>query len=53
MITIKELLPHIENYLIALVNTRFVNEQELFEAVALMCQRRANRIAALDPARNR
>ena len=28
MVTIKELLPHIENYLIAIVNTRFVDEQE-------------------------
>ena len=53
MITIKELLPHIENYLIALVNTRYVDEQELFAAVATMCQKRANRLAALDPARNR
>lgn len=52
MVTIKELLPHIENYLIAIVNTRYVNEQELFGAVASMCQMRADRLAALDPARN-
>ena len=52
MITIKELLPHIENYLIALVNTRYVDEQELFDAVASMCQRHANCLAAFDPARN-
>ena len=52
-VTIKELLPHIENYLIALVNTRYVNERELFGAVATMCHRRANRLAALDPQRNR
>ena len=53
MITVEELLPHIENYLIALVNTRFVDQQELFQAVASMCQARANRLAALDPQRNR
>ena len=52
-VTIKELLPHIENYLIALVNTRHLDEQELFAAVASMCQRRVNRLAALDPNRNR
>ena len=52
-VTIKELLPHIETYLIALVNTRYVNEQELFAAVAEMCQRRVNRLTALDPQRNR
>ena len=52
MVTIKELLPHIENHLMALVNTRYVDEQELFGAVATMCQLRADRLAALDPARN-
>ena len=52
-VTIKELLPHIENYLIALVNTCYVDEQELFGAIATMCQLRANRLAALDPQRNR
>ena len=52
-VTIKELLPHIENYLIALVNTRYVDEQELFGAVATMCDMRAKRLAALDPQRSR
>ena len=52
MVTVKELLPFIEDYLIALVNTRYVDEQELFGAVATMCQLRADRLAALDPARN-
>ena len=36
----------------ALVNTRYVDEQELFGAVATMCQLRADRLAALDPERN-
>ena len=53
MVTVKELLPHIENYLIALVNTRYEDEQELFGAVATMCQLRADRLAASDPKRNR
>ena len=53
MVTTKELLPHIEDYLIALVNTRYVDEQELFGAVASMCQLRAERLAASDPDRNR
>ena len=34
------------------MNTRYVDEQELFGAVATMCQLRANRLAALDPDRN-
>ena len=49
MVTIKELLPHIENYLIALVNTRYVDEQELFGAVATMCQMRADRLRCREP----
>ena len=53
MVTVKELLPHIENYLIAIVNTRFVDEQELFDAVGTMCHQRVNRLAALDVQRNR
>lgn len=52
-VTIEELLPHIDSYLCALVNTRYVDQQELFSAVASMCQKRANRLAALDPARNK
>ena len=53
METTKELHPAFDNYLIALINTRYVNEQELFETVASMCQRRVNRMRALDPARNK
>ena len=53
MNTIKELLPAIDNFLISLVNTRHINEQELYEAVAKMCNARANRLAGLDPDRNR
>lgn len=51
--TTKELLPYIQDYLESLVNTRHVDEQEFFGALASMCQLRANRLAALDPARNR
>ena len=53
MITVEELLPRIDDYLCALVNTRNVDQQELFAAVASMCQKRANRLAALDPNRNK
>ena len=51
--TTKELLPFIQDYLESLVNTRHVDEQELFGAVASMCAMRANRLAALDPDRNK
>ena len=51
--TTKKLLPFIMDYLESLVNTRHLDEQELMGAVASMCQLRANRLAALDPDRNR
>ena len=51
--TTKELLPYIQDYLESLVNTRHVDEEELFAAVASMCQLRVNRLVALDPDRNR
>ncbi len=53
MNTIKELLPQIDNFLISLINTRYINEKELYEAVAKMCTAHANRLAGLDPDRNR
>ena len=53
VVTIKELIPHVENYLTSLVNTRYVDEQQFFAAVVEMCQRRVNRLAALDSSRNR
>ena len=52
-VTVKELIPHIENYLIALINTRYLDEAELLAAVAAMCNLRLNRIQASDPLRNR
>ena len=52
-VTTKDLLPQIENYLIALVNTRYVDQQELFASVGAMCIQRADRLASLDPQRNR
>ena len=51
--TTKELLPYIQDYLESLVNTRHVDEQELFGAVASMCQLRAHRLAALDMAQRK
>ena len=53
MVTIEELLPYIETYLIALKNTRYVDEQELFAEAGAMCLQHANRLAALDPDRNK
>ena len=49
----QEILPHIETYIEALINTRFLDEQEMFDLVWAMAERRVNRLRALDPSRNR
>ena len=48
-----DVLVSVENFIDALVNTRFIDEQELYEAVAKMATARTNRLAGLDPDRNR
>ena len=53
MIEIKDLMLSVENFINALSYTYHVDEQELFRAVADLCTRHANRLDALDPARNR
>ena len=51
--TSKELMPSVENFLSALCYSYHCERQELFEAVARMAQAEVNRLAALDPSRNR
>jgi hypothetical protein len=53
MIQTKDVIPSVENFLDALINTRHLDEQELYRFVARMCNARANRLAGLDPDRNR
>ena len=48
-----DVLVSVENFLDALVNTRHLDEQELYDAVAKMAIARTNRLAGLDPDRNR
>ena len=49
----KEMLPSIENFIDAVINTRFLDEQEMYDLVWDMAQRKVNRLRALDPLRNR
>ena len=49
----KEMLPSIENFIDSLINTRFLNEQEMYDMVQRMAEQRVNRLRALDPLRNR
>lgn len=53
MITTKELMPSIENFIDAVINTRYVDELELWEYVRAFAETKANRLRALDPDRNR
>ena len=52
MMTSKELIPSIDNFLEALVYSYHVDKQELYAAVAELTAREVNRLRALDPARN-
>ena len=53
MMTIKELLPSVDNFIQAVISTRFIDEQDFYKAIANMCNAKANRLAGLDPQRNR
>ena len=49
----KDLLPSIENFIDAVINTRYVNEEELWDYVRAFAETKVNRLRALDPDRNR
>ena len=49
----KDLLPSIENFIDAVINTRYVDELELWEYVRAFSEMKVNRLKALDPSRNR
>ncbi len=49
----KEYISSIDNFVSALINTRFLDEQEMYDMVWHMAEQRVNRLRALDPARNR
>ena len=49
----KDLLPSIENFIDAVIATRYVDELELWEYVRAFSEMKVNRLKALDPSRNR
>jgi len=49
----KDLMLSLDNFISALSYTYHVDHRELLEATADMCQREANRLAAIDPDRNK
>ena len=49
----REMLSSIENFIDSLINTRFLDEQEMYDMVWHMAEQRVNRLRALDPNRNR
>jgi hypothetical protein len=53
MIEAKELVENVDNYMKALCYSYHCDQQGLFAAVAEHTQRYANRLAGLDPDRNR
>ena len=49
----KECLQSIDNFVTALINTRFLDEQEMWDLLWDHAERKVNRLRALDPQRNR
>tara|TARA_B100001559_G_scaffold279028_1_gene251330 strand:+ start:81 stop:236 length:156 start_codon:yes stop_codon:yes gene_type:complete len=49
----KQILPSIENFVNAVINSRHLDEQEMWDLVWHMAEQKVNRFRALDPARNR
>ena len=48
----KEMLSSIENFIDSLINTRYLDKQEMYDLVWHMAEQKVNRFRALDPARN-
>jgi len=49
----KQCLESIDNFVTALINTRYLDEQEMWDLLWDHSQRKVNRLRALDPDRNR
>ena len=49
----KQMISSIENFIDALINTRYLDEQEMYDLVWHMAEQKVKRLRALDPQRNR
>lgn len=49
----KQMLSSIENFIDALINSRYLDEQKMYDLVWHMAEQRVNRLRAFDPLRNR
>ena len=49
----KEYLASIDNFVTAVINTRFLNEQDMWDAILAYAKAKVNRLHAIDPLRNR
>ena len=49
----REMLSSIDNFVSALINSRYLDEQEMWDLVWHHAETKVNRLRALDPQRNR
>jgi len=49
----KECLQSVDNFVSALINTRYLDEQEMWDLIWHHAEAKVNRLRALDPLRNR
>ena len=53
MTNAKDVISNIEDVIDAVINTRYIDEVEMWEHVKSLAELRVNRLRALDPQRNR
>ena len=53
MLKAKDVISSVENFVDALICSRHIDEQELWEYVRAFAEMKCNRLRALDPQRNR
>ena len=49
----KDCLQSVDNFVSALINTRYLDEQEMWDLIWHHAEAKVNRLRALDPLRNR
>ena len=53
MMQAKDVVVSVDNFIAAIISSRHVDELELYQEVAKLCNSNINRLAGLDPDRNR
>ena len=53
MLKAKDMIDSIDNFVTALINSRHIDELEMWVCISHFAEKKANRLRSLDPQRNR